>query len=212
MIKKFLLHEEKEWKILKKISTNKRLKELSGIRNRRGELDLTLDKNYITTEKTPFRLVRGNMISETGIKNINGEYVTENFIDVKSSDFIENDFKKERLVCQQISNADLKKRLVFVFCDKMDILGNSCNYISGDEKTLSKLNFILSSSLLNWWVKITSTNNHINNYELDELPIVDLDLIDECRYQTQRDWDRYIAKAYGLSEAEMEIIREIEIW
>jgi Alw26I/Eco31I/Esp3I family type II restriction m6 adenine DNA methyltransferase len=197
---------EMEWKILKKISTNKKLKEVSGIRNRRGELDLTLYKNYITTEKTPFRLVRGNMISETGIKNINGEYVTENFIDVKSSGFIENDFKKERLVCQQISNAGLKKRLVFVFCDKMDILGNSCNYISGDEKTLSKLNFILNSSLLNWRFKITSTNNHINNYELDELPIVDLDLIDEYRYQTQRDWDRYIAKAYGLSEAEMEII------
>lgn len=36
---------------------------------------------------------------------------------------------------------------------------------------------ILNSSLLNWRFKITSTNNHINNYELDELPIINLDTV-----------------------------------
>jgi Alw26I/Eco31I/Esp3I family type II restriction m6 adenine DNA methyltransferase len=66
---------EIEWKVLRKISDKKKLKQLLTVRNRRGELDLTLYKNYITTQKTPFRLVRGNMISQTGIKNINDEFV-----------------------------------------------------------------------------------------------------------------------------------------
>jgi len=198
---------ETEWKVLEKISNKKKLKQISTIRNRRGELDLTLYKKYITNKKTPFRLVRGNMISETGIKNINEEFVDEAFLRIKSDDFVKNDFHKKRLVCQQISNTGLKKRLKFVFCNETDILGNSCNYLSSDESTLLKLNIILNSSLLNWRFKITSTNNHINNYELDELPIVDLHLIDEnYNYQSQRELDEYVGKIYGLEQDELKLI------
>jgi hypothetical protein len=94
-----------------------------------------------------------------------------------------------------------------VFCNETDILGNSCNYLSGDESTLSKLNIILNSSLLNWRFKITSTNNHINNYELDELPIVDLQLIDEnYKYQSQIELDEYVGKIYGLEQDELQFI------
>ena len=200
---------ETEWKVLKKISDKKKLKQISSVRNRRGELDLTLYKNYITTQKTPFRLVRGNMISENGIMNINDEFVAETFIQAKSDDFVKNDFRRKRLVCQQVSNTGLKKRLKFVFCNETDILGNSCNYLSGDESVLSKLNLILNSSLLNWRFKITSTNNHINNYELDELPIVDLQLIDEnYHYQSQRELDEYVGKIYGLEQDELQFISQ----
>ncbi|GAP71825.1 methylase [Candidatus Symbiothrix dinenymphae] len=196
-----------EWSILKKVSEKKKLKNIPLVRNRRGELDLTLFKDYITTQKTSFRLVRGNMICESGIKDINDEFVSEAFIQAKSGDFIKNDFKRKRLVCQQISNAGLKRRLKFVFCNETDILGNSCNYLSGDENILSKLNLILNSSLLNWRFKITSTNNHINNYELDELPIADLQLIDEnYKYQSQRELDEYIGSIYGLEKDELQFI------
>jgi len=198
---------ETEWTVLKKISDKKKLKQISSVRNRRGELDLTLYKDYITTQETPYRLVRGNMIGETGIKNINDEFVVETFIQEKSSDFVKNDFKRKRLICQQVSNAGLKRRLKFVFCNETDILGNSCNYLSGDESILSKLNLILNSSLLNWRFKITSTNNHINNYELDELPIVDLHLIDEnYKYQSQKELDEYIGRIYGLEKEELQFI------
>jgi adenine-specific DNA-methyltransferase len=51
--------------------------------------------------------------------------------------------------------------------------------------------------------KITSSNNHINNYELGELPIVDLDCIelndftnDEIRN------NKIICKLYGLTKTE----------
>src|SRR5690606_38323628 len=130
----------------------------------RGELDLTLFKSSITKNNTGWRLVRGNMISENGVVDKNGEYVEiDSFLAKKSNEYKNNDFDKKRLICQQISNVDTHKRLKFVLSEKTDILGNSCNYIvsTRNENDLKKLNYILNSSLLNWRFKITSSNNHI---------------------------------------------------
>ena len=199
------LIDEIGWSILSKVSKQKKIKEIPFIRNRRGELDLTLYKPFITTKNTGWRLVRGNMISKNGVIDKNGEFVEiEGFLNKKSDDFKTNDYNKERLICQQISNVDMQKRLKFVFCEKTDILGNSCNYIisTRKEEDLKKLFFILNSELLNWRFKITSSNNHINNYELDELPIVDLDsfaLDDFSNNET-------ICKLYGLTKAETDYI------
>lgn len=196
-----------EWDILRKLSSMKKLKQISSIRNRRGELDLTLCRDFITSIRTPFRLVRGNMIGETEVKDINGEYVKEEFIPTRSKDYRALDFKRKRLICQQISNGGLRKRLKFIFCASSDILGNSCNYISADEETLAKLFLILNSSILNWRFKITSSNNHINNYELDELPIIDLDKVDpKFTFSSQQELDEYIGNLYGLSEEEQKLI------
>lgn len=198
----------KEWEILRKLSSLTKLKQLVSIRNRRGELDLTLYKQYITTNHTPYRLVRGNMISNGSIKDINGEYVDEGFVLTRSSDYLAFDFGRKRLVCQQISNGGMKRRLRFVYCDENDILGNSCNYISADEDTLAKMYLLLNSSILNWRFKITSSNNHINNYELGELPIVDLSKLDTgLSFSTQEDLDKYVGALYGLSEEEQSIVR-----
>lgn len=196
------------WSILSKISRHKKVKDISFIRNRRGELDLTLYKPFITTKNTGWRLVRGNMISETGVIDKNGEFVEiDGFLNKKSVDFKTHDYNKERLICQQISNVDMQKRLKFVFCEKTDILGNSCNYIVSTRKQsdLKKLFFILNSELLNWRFKITSSNNHINNYELDELPIVDLDSFELSDF-SKDETNETICKLYGLTKTETNYI------
>jgi adenine-specific DNA-methyltransferase len=199
------LIDEIGWSILSKVSKQKKIKEIPFIRNRRGELDLTLYKPFITTKNTGWRLVRGNMISENGVIDKNGEFVEiYDFLNKKSEDFKTNDYNKERLICQQISNVDMQKRLKFVLCEKTDILGNSCNYIvsTRKEEDLKKLFFILNSELLNWRFKITSSNNHINNYELDELPIVDLDSFELDDFSN----NETICKLYGLTKMETNYI------
>lgn len=199
------LIDETGWNVLSKISKQKKIKEIPFIRNRRGELDLTLFKPFITTKNTGWRLVRGNMVSKNGVIDKNGEFVEiENFLKKKSDDFKNNDYNKERLICQQISNVDMQKRLKFVFSKKTDILGNSCNYIvsTRKEEDLKKLFFILNSELLNWRFKITSSNNHINNYELDELPIVDLDSFELSDFLN----NEQICKLYGLTKTETSYI------
>lgn len=200
-----------EWNILRKLSDFPKLKDFSEIRNRRGELDLTLCKKFITTSATPYRLVRGNMIGNGCIKDINGEFVSDAFITTKSADYMAYDFGHKRLICQQISNGGQKKRLRFVFCGEGDVLGNSCNYISAEESILKKLFLILNSSILDWRFKITSSNNHINNYELGELPLADLSKVDSARsFNTQKELDAYVGSLYGLSAEEIEMITSYE--
>lgn len=199
--------KEEEWEILSKLSKFKKLKDIPSIRNRRGELDLTLCASFITTDTTPYRLVRGNMIGFDGIKEGNHEFVLSDFINSRSSEYINYDFKRARLICQQISNANTSKRLKFVFCNQNDILGNSCNYLSSDETTLKKLYIILNSNILNWRFKVTSSNNHINNYELAELPIAELDCVDaDYSYNTQEELDNYVGSLYGLTSHEINLI------
>lgn len=199
--------EKIEWDILKKLLAIPSLKEHHYIRNKRGELDLSLFKGYITNEQTFFRLVRGNMISEDSIMDVNHEYVTPNFLDKKSKDYLDNDKGRRRLVCQQISNMNQKVRLRFVECECSDILGNSCNYITVDEDKLLKMKALLNSALLNWRFKITSTNNHVNNYELDELPIVELDSVpSDIIEMDDVTRNKKICSLYGLENEETTFI------
>src|SRR5699024_5831329 len=83
--------------------------------------------------------------------------------------------QKSRIVCQQISNINKEQRLSFGLVPENFILANSCNFITVEENdnniTLYYLLGLLNSKLLNWYFKLFSSNNHINNYELDMLPI-----------------------------------------
>ena len=199
--------EKVEWDILKKLLAFPLLKNQSFIRNKRGELDLSLFRDYITSDPTNLRLVRGNMLSGDSINDVNHEYVKPEFLDKKSSDYMMNDHGKIRLVCQQISNQLQNVRLKFVECQKNDVLGNSCNYITVSEELIPRMKVLLNSALLNWRFKVTSTNNHINNYELDELPIIELSLItDEIMKQDEVKQNRAICSLYGLRKEEINFI------
>ena len=197
------------WSILAKLAQQPKLKDISNIRNRRGELDLSLYKGFIVLQDTGYSLIRGNMI------NGNGVLAGDEFVDIKgftakkSDHYLNNDFETVRLIGQQISNTSKEKRLNFVWCKKTDIIANSCNYIAGEIGTLKLMNIILNSSLLNWRFKITSTNNHINNYELDDLPIINIDNFDINEFSGSfEDNDLKICKLYGLSEKEARYITQ----
>ena len=168
--------ENMDWNILDKIHENKRIKDIEFVGNKRGELDLSINNKYIVNEETEYSLVRGNLIGEYKLKESQiEEYVDESF-------FIDFPLKRDyssnkRISCQQISNINQNKRLYFCEVPKNYVLGNSCNFIFVDENnryglTVESLIGILNSSLMNWRFKITSSNNHINNYEIDDFPIV----------------------------------------
>ncbi len=62
-------------------------------------------------------------------------------------------------------------------------------------------------SLLNWRFKITSSNNHINNYELDELPIIDLDSFELNEFSNdENETNETVCKFYGLTKTETNYI------
>ena len=66
---------------------------------------------------------------------------------------------------------------------------------------------LLNCALLNWRFKITSTNNHINNYELDELPMIDLGLLTKKILKlNELERNEKICSLYGLKDKEINFI------
>lgn len=170
-----IIEEKKGWEILRKIKKHPKIRYFNSIHNLRGELDLTLDKSYITSRKTDFPLLKGSNISE--FKYDLGElYVKEEFLHKLNGK--RKYLKQERLACQQISNIHSKKRLKFTKIPTQVVLGNSCNFLSIEHNLIDFAEIssdyllgILNSLLLDWRFRVTNSNNHVGNYEISELPI-----------------------------------------
>ena len=168
---------QNEVALIEKIHTFPRIKDIKEISNRRGELDLTLDKKYLGGKDQS--LLKGISVSIFNIKEIfNVDF--DGFIKAKGKSTTSriNDVHQDRLAGQQISNLGSSQRLKFAYVPKNYVLGNSLNYftISDQLKEINSFNLytllgFLNSELLNWRFKLTSSNNHVNNYELDDLPI-----------------------------------------
>jgi len=168
-----LVLTQNEYHIRKLMQKHPTIKSLPYISNLRGELDLTLHKRHITKSETPYKLLRGRNISHYQL------------IETEDADFAEPEFvesttkrkfiSKTRLVCQQIANMAKKRRVSFALVPSNVVLGNSCNFLSVDPNADGVDEFfllgVLNSPLIDWFFKLSSSNNHINNYEIDTFPI-----------------------------------------
>lgn len=209
-----LVLSDKEYEIRKKMRLFPKIKDLPYIKNLRGELDLTLNKKYITNKYTGYKLYRGRHIGYYYLaSNEDSEYVEMAFVEKSAKkQYIEN----TRLACQQVVNIAKKRRIAFTIVPKGSILGNSCNFIclqqNSDGVGIYFLLGILNSSLIDWYFKLTSSNNHINNYEIDDFPIpVGFDRKSDIEtkvleYMATKDAkllpqiDKLVYEAYGLFE------------
>lgn len=168
-----LILSENEYRIRSLMRKYPVIKDIKYINNLRGELDMTLNKSSIVRDETIYKLYRGRHIGYfKTIELPEKEYV--------SDDFVGNTAKRKyiqqpRLVCQQIANMTKKHRISFTLVPPNSVLANSCNFISilpnQDNVDLYFLMGILNSELIDWYFKLTSSNNHINNYEIDNFPV-----------------------------------------
>lgn len=149
------------------------IKTIPYIHNMRGELDISLDKAFIIDEKTPYEFYRGRNIGYYELLELpEKSYASEAFVEKTAK----KPFVVEmRLACQQIVNMSKKRRIAFAPVPPNSVLGNSCNFISIDENDDGVdyyfLLAVLNSTYIDWYFKLTSSNNHINNYEIDQFPI-----------------------------------------
>ena len=163
----------KEYQILKKLRQFPVVKELPFIVNLRGELDLTANKHQIVPFETGYPLIRGRNIGYyTLLSTPKKEFVTVDFVNTtKKKPYIE----QERIICQQIANMHKERRVTFALAPKNYVLGNSCNFISVEENPYGIDSYALlglfNTKLINWLFKLTSSNNHVNNYEIDCFPV-----------------------------------------
>ncbi|MCI8951629.1 MAG: Alw26I/Eco31I/Esp3I family type II restriction adenine-specific DNA-methyltransferase [Lachnospiraceae bacterium] len=164
---------DKEYQTLKKLRRFPVIKELEFIVNLRGELDLTANKKNIVQNNTGYRLLRGRDVGYYRlIPKESDDYVLQDFVDAtKKKIYIE----QERIICQQIANMNKERRVTFSYVPSDYVLGNSCNFISvsGNKYGIDiyTLLGLLNTKIINWLFKLTSSNNHVNNYEIDCFPI-----------------------------------------
>lgn len=161
-----------EYEMLKKLRVFPTIKNLPFIVNMRGELDLTANANSITKAETMFPLLRGRNIGHFTLSNPPSEFVESSFVESSPKGKY---VKQPRIACQQVVNVHKERRVSFSYIDKNYVLGNSCNFISVNQNEygidLYALLGLLNSPIIDWFFKLTSTNNHINNYEIDCFPI-----------------------------------------
>jgi len=154
------------------------LSSLGWILARRGELDLTLNKMYISSNESDARLIRGSHIARFRLTESgrDPEFVNlESFRRTLNASERSEHIAMKRIICQQISNMGQRWRLKFAPVEPLTILSNSCNYVVVIHPDASRyLDFllgILNSELLNWRFQIASSNNHVSIRELQSLPI-----------------------------------------
>ena len=164
---------ESEYRTFKKLKSFPKLKDYAFIINARGELDLTSNKKHITTARTEYPLLRGRNLGYYCLQETaDSDYVSEAF--VKSS--AKRDYVRQpRIACQQIANMSKERRVTFSYVPSGYVLGNSCNFIYVNDNEYGVDIFtmlgLLNTKIINWYFKLSSSNNHVNNYEIAAFPV-----------------------------------------
>lgn len=166
------------WTIIDKLHAEGRIGNDPRIVNARGEFDLSIHKDFLGEGDQP--LIRGDHVERYRFSHTpNGEKEAS----VAGAAFrkrIEGSSKvdhinRPRLVGRQCAYLEKPRRLSFVVVEPGYVVANSCNYLLWDaEGEVTGLYFlcgILNSAVAEWRFRLTSSNNHVNNYEIDQIPL-----------------------------------------
>lgn len=210
-----------------------KLKDITWIKNARGELDQTAAKKVFTEVPTTIPLIRGDHVGRFSISHKSSRE-KPSFVD--EIGFEENfgskpktqDFLRSRIVGRQCSYAQQARRLIFARVPARHAIGNSCNYLVVDGETLSETSVreltllgILNSATLDWYFRVENSNNHVANYEIDHLPLPKSErlfgVIAACVESLEQrgiigaDWrqdllEAAVAVAFGLNDDDIAVI------
>lgn len=190
-----------------------------------GEIDISLDKKYITTSSEDNLMLRGAQVQKYYLTD---DISQGDILYLKADSYLQNNtgersnhHKKRRIVMQGITGINEKWRLKMAMAQPPYFCANSVNYlIPTPENNFDYLILgILNSKLLNWYFAKMSTNSNVNGYEIDSLPIrlgneeqqlrikelVSL-LLDKPDEGYMKEIDEIIYDIYNISEYEIPMI------
>ena len=211
--------------ILEKIAGNNAIKPLRDHAASivQGDLNLTTHSRRFSSKPSKVRLLRGRHVGRFVVKyDTSDEYCDQNFMPEQVKANREGVF----LICQQITGTNDERRLHFGVTENpaTDFLcGNSLNKLLLKNPSHSKaVVALLNSNFMDWFFRITSTNNHVQGYELEQLPIPAMTAADRRRLSglanrvieakaadpdsdttaDEEEIDRLVYALYGLTEGE----------
>lgn len=161
---------------IKKIKRLKEFPTISSfpfIKNLRGELDMSIDKKYLSAKLQCKNMIKGGNLQRFFLKNLEGNLsVKSSFLNKSNKAFY---IYQKRIACPQISNQKSNTRIKFSLIPDGYVLANSCNFLYVEENKFGYdiyyLLGLLNTELINWFFKKFSSNNHIGNYEIASFPL-----------------------------------------
>lgn len=185
-----LIRTKKELELLQAVS---RFPRLGGDRQHpevgqihQGEINLTVHRDFITAEKTGYPLIRGEHVNPLRVAH---PASGDNRLDWVVDEFVRQHngrsnppgpkakqpraiaWETGRIVLARVVNMDTERRLKAAFVGPGVFLGDMTNFLANPTLPYNYLLGLLNSRLLNWRMKLTSTNNYISAAELAALPV-----------------------------------------
>ena len=194
-----------------------------------GDLNLATHKTKFSTKRTPVRLLRGEHVSRFVIRyDDTTEYCETGF----RADKVAANGRETFLISQEVMNLQAVRRLNFAMTTESTerfLWGHSVNKTQLKDQRHSKAFLaVLNSKFLDWFFRITSSNNHIQGYELEQLPIPVMTDADRRRLgrladrvitaksanpvadtsEDEAEIDQIVYGLYGLTEEEIATVSE----
>lgn len=191
-----------------------------------GDFNLTNESFCFSTRLTDVKMYRGCHVHRFYIEDEVEEYIQNNH----KASYISRNEHGVFLVCQNISGMTDKQRFnVAISKNKRCLFGHTVNKIELKSMYNPKyIMAILNSKVIDWYFRKTSTNNHVNIYELEQMPIPNatheqqqpiIDIVDNLIRQKranpnsdtsllETEIDKLIYQLYNLTPEEIAIIKQ----
>ena len=191
-----------------------------------GDFNLTNESFCFSTRLTDVKMYRGCHVHRFYIEDEVEEYIQNNH----KASYISRNEHGVFLVCQNISGMTDKQRFnVAISKNKRCLFGHTVNKIELKSMYNPKyIMAILNSKVIDWYFRKTSTNNHVNIYELEQLPIPIatheqqqpiIDIVDKIIQQKranpnsdtsilENEIDKLVYQLYNLNPEEIAIIEQ----
>ena len=160
---------------LNKVSNEAVLKHFAP--SQQGEVNLTSHSEYLTGEEKGQIVLRGAHINRYEFQEQpkQGEPVyldVKRFLDAHGKDTKAYDYKYIRIGYQRGAAIDNWRRIIATIIERDSFCSDTVNYIvNPKDHSLFAILALLNSSLWEWRFRLTSTNNHVNSYEIDSMPM-----------------------------------------
>ncbi len=180
------LVNKKQWKLCLKLHSTAGIMRLGDVKDfivRRGEINQTIYRNFITDKSKMARLLKGVEVGQFHIRGRLSQGYREWFD--------ENEFMRvgkpkqvvyeQRIAIQRITGVDEQLRIVATRIDPPTYFADSTNSISLQPESKYQLEYLLgllNSRLFQWRFKLTSTNNNVGVNELNIMPFCTINFSD----------------------------------
>ena len=178
------LVDGRDWDLCRRIHGNPRVVRLGEAGEyviRRGEINQTVFREWITDDPRGVRLLKGVEVAPFHLREKLSQGKREWFDETR---FLQQSKPKpiadqRRLAIQRITGVDERLRIVGTLVEPRTYFADSTNSISAAPDSSGSLLYLLgllNSRLFQWRFKLTSTNNNVGTNELESMPLRRIDV------------------------------------